>query len=71
LELEPWVWANTLIASLKALVKSRDVGAEGSTGWRSIEGALVDTRIVDGREMTAAILPGHEICKSHHVIKLI
>jgi len=71
LELEPWVWANTLITSLKALVKSRDVGAESLTGWRSIEGALVDTRIVDGREMTATILPGQEIRKFYLVTKLI
>ena len=71
LELEPWVWANTLIASLKALVKSKDMGSESITSWKSIEGALVDTRIVDGREMTAAILPGHEIRKSQLVMKLI
>lgn len=65
LELEPWVWTNTLITSLKALVKSRDVGIEGSIGWNLVEGDLVDTRIVDGREMTAAILPGYEICEFH------
>jgi hypothetical protein len=64
LELEPWVWANTLIASLETLVRSKDVGQEISTGWKSVMGALVDTRTVDGKEMTAVILPGNDIRRS-------
>lgn len=71
LELEPWVWANTLIASLKTLVKSKDIGREESQGWKLSEGALVDTRMVDGREITAAILPGNAIRKSAQEVKLI
>jgi hypothetical protein len=63
LELEPWVWANTLIAKLTTLVKSKDIATEMPTGWQSSEGMLMDTRHVNGHDMTAVIIPNHPYCK--------
>jgi len=60
-ELEPWVWANTLVTQLKDLVKSRDIGQDAPTGWPGVEHALIDTRVVNGQNLTAFMYPTHEM----------
>jgi len=63
-ELEPWVWANTLVTQLKDLVKSRAIGQDAPAGWPTLEHALVDTRVVNGQNLTAFMYPTHEMGKS-------
>jgi hypothetical protein len=65
LEKEPWVWANTLIAKLGELVKSRDVGADELTGWSVSDDVLMDTHSAsNGLRFTAVIAPTQTACKS-------
>jgi hypothetical protein len=64
IELEPWVWANTLVTRLKELVKPRNIGQDSPTGWPVVEHTLVDTRVVDGQNLTAFMYPTHEMGKS-------
>lgn len=65
LDQEPWVWANTLIANLQDLVKSKDVGADAPTGWPAIEGVLMDSYTAgSGLHFTAVIDPAQSTCMS-------
>lgn len=69
LDKEPWVWANTLIADLKELVKSRDVGEDRATGWAVSDDVLLDSHVAGtGMHFTAVVDPTHTIRKSTAII---
>lgn len=64
LELEPWVWVNTLIAGLQDLVRFKDVTAASADPWASTEDITVVRRVISDTMYMAAVLPGAQSCES-------
>lgn len=67
LELEPWVWANTLISDLQDVVRSKDITdvSDDLSSWPSVSGEQIVKRSVAGEEyMATLITTANQTCES-------